>query len=160
MPFWKKSIPDLKPLDYFSTIDELPIKVWFDVHSTGDYGLLLKGDRKISVEQYQKLFEVWESIYNQHIERFGLSEEFLEDLNLQIEIANYRAKYIITGQRHLRTMVRIKEEELMAGNSDTKKPLELEELLAKMSKYYGFKLESKELTHVQYYSYLKTVKNG
>ena len=80
MPFWKKSIKDLKPLDYFSTIDELPIKVWFDVHSTGDYSLLLKSDREISVEQYQKLFEVWESIYNQHIERFGLSEEFLEDL--------------------------------------------------------------------------------
>jgi hypothetical protein len=29
-----------------------------------------------------------------------------------------------------------------------------------MSKYYGFKLESKELTVTQYYSYLNTVKNG
>lgn len=148
-----------KPLNCYETIDELPIKAWFDIHDTGDYRLLLKEPKEINSEEFHQLFEKWENLYNQYIARFGLSEEFLDDLNQQIEIANYRAEFIITGQRYFRTMIRVREEVLKSNRKDTK-TFELEMLLAKMSKYYGFKLESRDLTVVQYYSYLTNVKNG
>ena len=94
------------------------------------------------------------------MDRFGLSEEFKDNLRLQVEIANLKARLVITGQRHLRTQIKIKEEEFLANSPSDKPPVELETLLAKMSKYYGFKLESKELTVTQYYSYLNEVNNG
>ena len=161
MQFWKKSDKESKRLECFRTIDELPIKVWFDVHKTGDYRLLIKGEiPEVDAKQFHELFEAWEEIYNQYIEIFGLSEEFLEDLNNQIELANYRAEFIISGDRYFRTLIKVHEERMSHDKKGNEKEIELEILLAKMSKYYGFKLESKELTVVQYYSYLETVKNG
>jgi hypothetical protein len=159
MPFWKKSTTELKQLNCFRSIDELPIKIWFDIHSSGDYRLLLKGITKEECD-FERLYDYWKELYNEYIERFGLSESFLENLNLQIEIAKLKADLLITGKRHLRTIIKIKEEELNYGNTRVKKPLGLEELLARMSKFYSFKLESKELTVTQYYSYLNVVTNG
>lgn len=161
MPFWKKSTEVLEQLNCFRTIDELPIKVWFDIHKTGDYSLLLKEKKiEVGIDDLQQLFEAWEMMYNEYIERFGLSPEFLEDLELQVEIANEKADFILTGQRHLRTMYKIKEEELASNQKKSSEPLELESLLARMSKHYGFKLSSHDLTTAQYYGYLKSVKNG
>lgn len=161
MPSKKKSDKESKPLDCFRSIDELPIKVWFDIHKTGDYRFLIKGDiPEIDANQFQLLFEAWEEIYNQHIERFGLSEEFLEDLNNQIELANYKAEFIISGDRYYKTLIKVQEERIKFDREDNKKPVELEMLLARMSKYYGFKLESRDLTVAQYYSYLEMIKNG
>jgi len=138
----------------------LPIKIWFDIHKTGDFRLLLKEIVTINAKQFQELFEVWNEIYNQYIEMFGLSEEFLADLNQQVQLANYKAEFIITGDRYFKTLIKIEEAKIEFENKGKGEPMELEMLLAKMSKYYGFKLESKELTVVQYYSYLKNVKNG
>lgn len=160
MPFWKKSTTELKQLNCFRSIDELPIKVWFDIHGSGDYRLLLKVIITIDESDFERLFDFWQELYNEYMDRFGLSEEFKDNLNKQIEIANLKAQLVITGKRHLRTIIKIKEEELNSGKTDVEKPVELETLLARMSKYYGFKLESKELTVTQYYSYLNTVKNG
>ena len=156
----KKSNKESKPLDCFRSIEDLPIKAWFNIHKTGDYRLLMKEVVTIDANDFQKLFDVWNSIYNQYIEMFGLSEEFLADLNNQIELANYKAEFIITGDRYFLTLIKIEEAKIAVDKSENDKPFELEILLAKMSKYYGFKLESKELTVVQYYSYLNTVKNG
>ena len=155
----KKSDKESEELDCFRTIDDLPIKIWFDIHKTGDYRMLLKKIVTIDADDFQYLFNVWEVIYNQYIDMFGLSEEFLEDLNSQIQLANYKAEFVISGNRFLKTLIKI-EEEKMVSNRNVSKPIELEMLLAKMSKYYGFKLESKELTVVQYYSYLNSVSNG
>jgi hypothetical protein len=160
MQFWKKSTEELKQLDCFKSIDDLSIKIWFDIHKTGDYRLLMKKIITINESDFERLFKVWEGLYNEYMDRFGLSEEFKDNLRLQVEIANLKARLVITGQRHLRTQIKIKEEEFLANSPSDKPPVELETLLAKMSKYYGFKLESKELTVTQYYSYLNTVKNG
>jgi nitrate reductase beta subunit len=156
----KKSTNESKPLDCFRSIDTLPIKIWFDIHHTGDYRLLLKEIVTIDADDFHQLFEVWQTLYNQHIEMFGLSEEFIADLNNQIQLANYKAEFIITGDRYFKTLIKVEEAKIAFEKGDEEKPMELEMLLAKMSKYYGFKLESRELTVVQYYSYLKNVKNG
>lgn len=154
----EKLTTESKQLDCFKSIDDLPIKAWFDIHKTGDYRLLLKNIITINKEDFSKLYELWQVLYNEYIEKFGLSETFKDDLNKQIEIAKLKATYMITGKKHLRTQIRIKEEELKSENKGESKPFELESLLAKMSKYYGFKLESRELTVTQYYSYLNEVK--
>ena len=41
-----------------------------------------------------------------------------------------------------------------------KKPTSLNMNLARMSKYYGFHLKSKELSVIDYYSYVNNIVNG
>ena len=156
----KNSEKTLEKFSFYDSIHNLPIRAWFDIHKTGEFRLLLKEDCYTNEEKINKLFQTWESIYNEYIDIFGLSEEFLEDLNQQVELANYKADFVITGNKYLKTMIKIHEDKFNSEKKAESKEIELEILLARMSKYYGFKLESKELTVVQYYSYLNTVKNG
>lgn len=158
--FWRKSSKNLEQLNCYRTIEELPIRVWFEIHKDGDYTKLLKVDVKLTDETIFNISKVWTSIYNEYIEKFGLSDEFMSELRTEIKIANLRADLVITGQRYLNTLIKIEEEKKKLNELEIKEPNDLETVLAKMSKYYGFKLSSRELTVNEYYSYLNNILNG
>jgi len=160
MRLFRKSKKTLPPLKTYSSIHNCPIKVWFDIHKTSDCLLLLTEPQEITPEQTNELWSIWDKIYNEYIAEFGFTEEFLADLNEKIELANYKAEFVITGDRYFRTMIRVHEERMKVNSTSEKEPPKLEVLLAKMSKHYGFKLSSRELTIAEYYSYLKSVTNG
>jgi hypothetical protein len=157
MKFWKKSTENLGQLNCYDTIDELPIKVWFDIHKTGLLLLLIKDNRKLKEKDYIKLDEVWEKIYDEFMTRFGLSDEFIAGLESEVRIAKLQAEYIITGQRHLLTLAKIEREELRMSRKKETSPVELEDVLAKMSKFYGMRLRASEFTTAEYYTYLKNI---
>ena len=106
------------------------------------------------------MFETWQKLYNEFIDRFGLSDEFLADLQTEIKIANLQADLIITKQKHLKTLIKVEQEKMRINNFDISEPKDIETILAKMSKYYGFKLSSRELTTAEYYSYLNNITDG
>ena len=54
----KKSTEESKQLDCFRSIDDLPIKAWFNIHKTGDYRFLLK--ESITIDE--KDFEYFDDI--------------------------------------------------------------------------------------------------
>ena len=147
-------------MDCYRTIDELPIKIWFNIHKNTDYKQLLKNGVCENEKTYIKLFEAWQTLYNDFIDRFGFSNEFLADLQTQIKIANLQADLIITKQKHLKTLIKVEEEKLRINTFDTKEPLELESTLAKISKFYGFKLSSRETTTAEYYAYINNITDG
>tara|TARA_R110002020_G_scaffold65330_1_gene172574 strand:+ start:13804 stop:14307 length:504 start_codon:yes stop_codon:yes gene_type:complete len=157
--FWKKSKKELE-LDCYNSIDELPIKIWFDIHKTVNFKKLLKSGECKNEKTYIKLFELWQKLYNEFIERFGLSDEFLSDLQTEIKIANLQADLIITKQKHLNTLIKIEQEKMRINNFEISEPADIESILAKMSKFYGFKLSSRELTTAEYYSYLNNITDG
>lgn len=157
--FWKKSKKELE-LDCYNSIDELPIKIWFDIHKTVNFKKLLKSGECKNEKTYIKLFELWQKLYNEFIERFGLSDEFLSDLQIEIKIANLQADLIITKQKHLNTLIKIEQEKMRINNFEISEPADIESILAKMSKFYGFKLSSRELTTAEYYSYLNNITDG
>lgn len=156
----KQSEIKSKQLDAFRSIDDLPIKKWFAVQKTGDVSFILKEQEEIDTAQQVELWSVWETMFNEYMERFGLSEEYKEDLQNKIDLANLKADFIISGDRYFRTMIKVQEEIIKANEDDSGKEFELEILLAKMSKFYGFKLTSRELTVAEYYSYLENIKDG
>jgi len=159
MQFWKvwnKS----KQLDYYSSIDELPVKIWFDIHKTGNFSLLLKNDIKIKEKEFINLSEAWNKIYNQYMKKFGLSEEFIADLNQSIRLAELQAKFIITKKPHYKTLIKVEKEKIKNTKEEIKKPHELESILATISKHFGFQLRSRDLTTLEYYSYINNITNG
>ncbi len=156
----KQSEDKSKQLNVYRSIDDLPIKRWFSVQKTGDVSFILTEQREIEPAEEVELWSIWENIFNEYMERFGLSEEYKEDLQNKIDLANLKADFIISGDRYFKTMIRVQEEIIRANQDDSGKEFELEILLAKMSKFYGFKLTSRELTVAEYYSYLENIKDG
>jgi len=147
-------------LKYYKNIEDLPIKLWFDIHETGNYNLLLISKTKVTDKVYNTLHKCWESIYEQYIKEFGLSDDYLAHINIKKKIANLQADLIITGQKHFKTLIKIEREKIKINSLGEKKPASLNMNLAKMSKYYGFHLNSKELTVIDYYSYVNNIVNG
>lgn len=158
--FQKKLNKNLGQHNCYLSIDELPIKIWFDIHKDGDYTKLLKVSIELNDKTILAISNVWMNLYNEYIDIFGLSDEFMADLRAEIKVANMRADLIITGDRYLKTLIRIEEEKKRISDLDIKPPNELETILAKMSKYYGFKLSSRELTVAEYYSYINNITDG
>jgi len=154
MLFKKKSDRNLGLHNCYTTIDDLPIKIWFEIHKTGNYTTLMKRDIPFTDKIAFQLSEIWNNIYNEYITLFGLSDEFMADLRAEIKLANLQADYIITGQRYLKTLIKIEKEKIRLLGVDITEPIELNSVLAKMSKYYGFKLTARELTVSEYYSYI------
>jgi len=154
MLFKKKSDKNLGRHNCFTTIDELPIKIWFEIHKTGDYTTLIKGDIPLTDKIFLQLVKIWDGIYDEFITRFGLTDEFMAELRAEIKLAHLQAEYIITGQPHYRTLIKIEKEKKRLLDEEIKEPLDLELVLAKVSKFYGFKLAAKELTVAEYYAYI------
>jgi len=144
----------------YNTIDELPIRVWFDIIKTLDYYKLCINSVKRSDKTINILFDKWESLFNDWIKRFGFSDEYLSELKTSIRIAELQADYVITGKTYFRTLIRIEKEKIIINSVGEKEQEELDKTLAKMSKIYGFKLSSNDLTVTEYYSYLHTILDG
>lgn len=152
MLFNKKLTKESKRIETYNSVDELPIKIWFKIHETNDLTLLCKN----SGEYFEGLEVLFEKIYDEFITRFGLSDEYLAELEAKKRLANLQADYIITKQRHLKTLIAV-EKEIQKHNATELKKQELEVTLAKISKYYGFKLSSRDLTVAEYYSYINNI---
>lgn len=146
--------------NYYNTIDELPIKVWFHVHKTGDLKKLLIDNVQFTVALFDKLADSWESMFDQWMSQFGLSDEYMASLRQRKLLANYQAELIITGKPHFKTLIMVEQEKMKMDSNDDMTEMPLEKTLAKISKYYGFKLDSRNLTVSQYYSYIENITNG
>lgn len=147
-------------LNHYLSIDELPINIWFDIHKSADFRLLLKEKIESTEKDFIILSEAWEKLYNQFIDRFGLSEEFYSDLNQSVRLAELQAKFIITKKPHIKTLIKVEKEKIKNNKEEIKNPIELESILATISKHFGFQLRSRDLTVAEYYSYINNITNG
>lgn len=150
----------MENLIWYKDIDELPVKIWFKIHKTNDYSLLLEVKEELTEKQIVRLSLVWEILVDQWITRFGFSDEYNKELDGEVAIANLQADYIITNDRYYLTLIALEKEKIKMNKGEVKEPAELNTILAKMSKHYGFKLSSQDLTTDEYYSYLNNIIDG
>lgn len=143
----------LQKFDCYASIKELPIEVWFDIHETGDLMLLFKEPKEAFLTD--KLNDLFDSIYNEFLNKFGLSDEYLAELEERKQIALLQADLIITGQRHLKTLIEVQKQS-KALSKKLSKPNDLGKILAQLGKYYGYFLNEK-ITVYQYYSHINAI---
>lgn len=144
----------------YNDINELPIRNWFKVHKEQDYSFLLMDNKKLSDDEVVDAMLLWDVLNNQYLDRFGLSDEFRLEMDVRNRIAEYKADHIITKDNYYRTLIKIEESKLKIFAKDDTDNEKLERTLVKLSKGYGFKLDSKDLTTEQYYSYLYELTDG
>lgn len=137
---------------YWDNIAEMPVHNYFKLHETNEIKWLVekKGIFGATKEAIEKAFS---TIQEQIINEFGLSETYAEILQLKQEIAMYKCDNAIENTNFYNTFVNVKEIELK--QLEEQKGTTKEEMQLHLTKFIGVKLNYKETTVKEYYTYIK-----
>lgn len=143
----------------YQSIDDLPQWNWDKVNSTGNYAYLkvLKTYRKIDHEVTDELTLRWEKIYDEFIEEFGLSAQYLKYIESKKQIARLQIEFVKTGNRMLLNEIEIEE---MDFKSDFPlvESIGFEKIVHSIEKRQSFPIDAKAITVYKYNDYLRTFK--
>jgi len=136
----------------------LPQWNWNKIHETGNYAYLLqrKSYRNIEEDHSEKLIEIWHQIYDEFLEEFGFSKEYLELLEVKKRIAQMQLQYIQTDDRNVLTMIDIEEMDLK--NKFDKEGMRYEAVVMAIEKRQGMPIDEKTITVYKYNNYIRNLK--
>lgn len=151
MKFVKDSYQNLKKRYYkrrcYTSIEDLPIMVWFKIHESQDLTLLFKGYKT----RFVNLQQVWKIIYDEYIQRIGLNSEYLDYLNTLKKIAMLECDCTIAPEPIKKTLLNMEKEKLK--EKTTKSGGSYTEIIAQVSKTQGYPVW--KVSVLEFYSYIK-----
>lgn len=141
------------------SIDEMPIFNWFRLHKTNDLRFMFKKERK-GYDKKMKLELVigFMVIRDEYIDRFGLSKELKQILMLEADIQALKIKLFLTKDRIHNTFIRAKQFQLESLKKDIAKGEDPMLTKSRVEKFMGFRLNEKEVTVSEYYTYIELIK--
>ena len=140
----------------YTSIENLPIKLWFKLNETMDLTLLYKKGylkpNKATLEHY------FAKIYNEFNLRIGFGKEFTDYLNsikrkMELQLICIKEPTPLSYAN-----LSILEAEI--EDKRTEKGEKLEIIIATMSKYMGRYIDPNKITVLEFYSNLKIMKDG
>ncbi len=132
---------------YYNSIDTMPTFNYLKVVDEDNITFMIR--KKGLFGNHERAFE---NIQRQLVDRFGLSESFIEIIELQKEIIALKCEVAISGDKFNNTFIRIHEEELKQKLEQ--KSLKSNELKILIEKWIGFKLNLHEISVSEWFSYL------
>lgn len=143
----------------FRDIDEMPIYNWNKIHETGDLKYLIKDGFKAESYEIRFLLKRWKKLYEQHVNRFGFSDDFLSILELEKNIALLKIEKAERGDENIQTFIEIDEIKLQKKKSELSNvKSDFFDIKAVVESSLGFHIDTKKCTVVEFYSYVKTLK--
>jgi len=161
----------------YDSIENLPIEYWFKINREGNLKQLIKTNPYITIIYIllaapiiyfnywllliwiipivlkPNLNKVWMNIYDEFINRIGLSKEYEEYLNHTKTIAKMECDWVVNPSPIKK--MQIKLEILKRNEKNTQKTIEYNTIIAQVSKAQGFRIDPKIVTTLEFYSYLK-----
>ena len=134
---------------FYNNIDTMPIYNYLQVAEKGNKSALI---RKWGL--FKSNFVIaFEEIQRQIVNRFGISESYMEVLDLRKEIAILQLEMAITDDKFNKTWINIKETELK--QLQQRKSSTTDEIKDYLEKYKGFHLSLHTITVAEWFSYVK-----
>lgn len=134
----------------------MPIYNWFRFAETGDLKFMIaKNQGKYNEADAQKAYK---KVYSDYIDVFGISESFERVLELKKHLMQLRIDKAITGDNFINNYIRMAEIDLEQITKNTGKT-NTNETKVHLEKYLGFRLNEKEISVKEYYTYLKVMSN-
>lgn len=148
-----------KDLNYYRGIDELPIYNWFKINQTNDLTYLLKEKHEVNKRQLPVLERAFDKIYREYIDTFGVPEQLREILILKRDIRVLEIDIVLTGDFSLQTFIDIKRRELeQLLQKPKEEKVSINDVKAYVEKYMGFRINERECTVKDYYTYVEVLK--
>lgn len=147
----------------YRSIDTMPIYNWNKIFQTGNLAFLYR-DQSIFIDRkpIRSLFKlriaakIWRDMVSKHIEVFGISDDYMEIIELRTKIARMRLKSIINGDRGVRLFINIEQEKLaklMAEKSSTS--AEFGDIVIVVKKFMGYDVNVHKTSVYEFYSAVK-----
>ena len=139
--------------NYYKSIKETPIFNWFEFQDTNDFSFLLK---KGKVNKHK--FKAFRMLQNEFIEVFGFDPKALELFRKKIDLQIMKNDIALTGDKSNQMFVDMLEIEIVESSpKDDEERNYLESVIA-VEQMMKFKLNLKETTVFEFYSYIKQLK--
>lgn len=142
-------------MKFYESIEDMPIYNWFKVNNGDMRFMLIKQTAKYDGKKAREYFD---KIYSEYIDVFGISESYLKVIELKKNISVLQIEMAITGDRILKNFIKMAQVELNQINSKTNKT-NTNEVKVHLEKYLGFRLNEKETSVKEYYTYLNVMAN-
>lgn len=143
-----------KPLKYYKSIDEMPVYNWFKIQETNDITFALIKKKSITKREFRVLEQALQTITNQYIDTFGISEHYKHILRLQGELKCLEIDLICTNERKYNTFINIKKAELKKALETANKG-ETTSVKVHAEKYMGRKIDMRTTSVREFYEILK-----
>lgn len=144
-------------LEYYKSLDEMPIANWFKIQQTNDLKYMLVKTRKVSTKEVSELEKGLKTLSNEYIDTFGISDEYRKILELSRDIEVLKIDFILTQDRSLLTMIEIKKDQLKAISKNKNKS-DVHKLKMYADKYMGFSINTKEVSVKEFYTIIESLK--
>lgn len=143
--------------EYYKSIDECPIYVWFKVQESNDLTYLLINKRKCSIKDMAVLKEALYTMTNEYIDTFGISDQYKTILELQRDIRVKEIDLLLTGEKINKTFISILKSKLKAKLEGSQRS-DTSSVWIHAKKYMGGNLDMRTTTVKEFYSILNELK--
>jgi hypothetical protein len=138
---------------YYKSIEELPVLNWWKLHEENDFKWLLKEPNK-KVNRYAR--KIFKAVKSEFINTFGVDRKYEQYLNKVWELELIKINIALSGDRSkeiFADILQVEIEDLL-----NEKELDIHNNgVVQIEKYMGFKLNTKETTTYEFYSYVKEI---
>lgn len=141
----------------YESIEDFPVYNWFKCIETKDYSWCLVEKIEVKEDELYKLAICFENLYFQFLDRFGISDELNDILDIQNQIKVLEIDLKL-GKKTAKIFLNIKKLEL-EDKLQSDKPKNTTHKVA-IEKYLGFKIDLKSTSVLEYYEYLEDFKNN
>lgn len=135
---------------YYETIDEMPLWNWRKC--TEGKTEFVRLNKKVGNKK--KDADVWTFLYDENIERFGLGKDQETIYELRLRLAELQCDYCIEGNTFMLNEIRMIEQEIIDIVDRIQNGASIDECLMVLSKWMGFRINQKETTVAEFYTYL------
>lgn len=147
---------------FYESIDDLPVYNWFKIHETSDLSFLLVKKKKfVKMNQHTVVKKIWTQIYDEYFQKFGFSDNFLSILQKETEISLLIIEKTISGDESINTLIKIIQIEIekLKGSGSKNAPIDFFKLKSDMEERLKFRINMKECSVTEFYSYISLLQN-
>ena len=139
----------------YSSISELPMYNWLEI-TKGNMGFLFLKYQKPRKIDAKRLTEAWTKIYDQYIEKVGLTEDYIDLLEAMRKCTIAICRNALTPSSLNAT--REAEARDILDKMTSGEAGKFSEFVALVEKYMGFRLDLKDVSVESFYSYVGIMK--
>ena len=139
----------------YRNIDTLPVWYWDKIQQTGDVRWLVQIDDIEQIKETKQLYEIYDKIYTEYYDYFGISSDLKEYLNAQRSITLMELDIAVNNTKSKLSLLERKKIEFstLYGNAGN----DIDKLAVSISRYFKVDVDLMKISTKRFYNFLNTL---